>query len=735
MVRIISGLEKRMNFYTDVQLDTTRDTAILIRQSGRGANIKHYESRLLQESLIPFVMQKRKESDLTHTRIYDEGAGVSGRKGIDKRSILRQLHYDIADGLVGDIVLARADRLFRDKHFDKVSTFTILAEKMGIRVIVPASQGVIVYDFRVTKDLQTFQQDMQVAYNYIENQIGYMNRARNAKKARGLYGGGFLPLPLVLLRDGEKDDQKPVVYPEWQSCTVDLFTKFRDFGYELPRFYRYVEGLPCIFPFMSGEDMELYIPLTNLSKVASGYTFTSPHRLRSYMKNLALAGYAPGGRDENGDTFYIEGAWEAAISRELFEPAYASIEGEYIDGTPDATTNRPRQFRRNTYETDAILHGLVTSDNGTVNVFAQIEDEYPIYACFKGGYFGQSSRVGLNKQLKAWTLPCSEIDRIILERLIALVEYDPTWIERLKVYFAEAGKQGESKLSVLDIAIQKTQIALKRLSKAIVLLSEGNEDEELDPDDPIVKEHRKLSSTLRSLLKQRQEAAIETQEDPAKNIENFYHVLAHLRSEFTNKPPQTKKDIIKKLVSEVKIHVIAPHLYTLHITWVQPMAADRDDVALIWRSDPTRTEITTEWMKEEEDAVRELYPTSEQIVLMQRIPNKTPGQIRKKARELKVAWRKIGIERHFWWTITYTDLEVAAQFTTTQEQKELLWQEINRMAENTRRGKLTESWFLPIDMLSFSHVLEDTAVNDDGLSILSCTNCSANGYQKRRPSS
>src|SRR6266516_781173 len=144
--KIVSGSEKRTTFCKKINLDTSRDTAILIRQSGKGANIKHYESRLLQESLIPFVREARGESDLCHIRIYDEGAGVSGKKGIDKRLILRQLHYDIAAGLIGDIVLAHADRLFRDKHFDKVSTFTLLAERMGIKVIVPASLGVIVYD-------------------------------------------------------------------------------------------------------------------------------------------------------------------------------------------------------------------------------------------------------------------------------------------------------------------------------------------------------------------------------------------------------------------------------------------------------------------------------------------------------------------------------------------------------------------------------------------------------------
>src|SRR6266705_2128675 len=248
--KIISQEERTQVIKRNVSLDTSRKTAILIRQSGRGANVKHYESRLLQESLIPMVMQARGETDLSHVRIYDVGAGVSGRKGIDKRLILRQLHYDLADNLIGDIVLARADRLFRDKHFDKVSTFTLLAERMGIKVIVPASLGVIVYDLGVTKDLQTFQQDMQAAYAYIENQIGYMARARNNKIARGFYGGGCLPLPYVLLRDMPKEEQLPVIYEAWREEAIDLFKKFTEFHFELGRIARYYEGKPFLCPFM-----------------------------------------------------------------------------------------------------------------------------------------------------------------------------------------------------------------------------------------------------------------------------------------------------------------------------------------------------------------------------------------------------------------------------------------------------------------------------------------------------
>src|SRR5260370_39317904 len=98
-------------FQQSVQLDTSRNTAILIRQSRRGSDRAHIESRMLQESLIPFVKLARMEDALDNIHIFDEGAGVSGTQGIDKRNKLRELHVEFASNLIRDIVLARPGRL------------------------------------------------------------------------------------------------------------------------------------------------------------------------------------------------------------------------------------------------------------------------------------------------------------------------------------------------------------------------------------------------------------------------------------------------------------------------------------------------------------------------------------------------------------------------------------------------------------------------------------------------
>src|SRR5438552_17911776 len=105
--KIVSLDRPRNLFYPSVQLDTSRNTAILIRQSRRGSDKAHIESRMLQESLIPFVQEAREEETLDHIHIFDEGSGISGTKGVDKRKKLKSMMEEMVSNLIGDIVLAR----------------------------------------------------------------------------------------------------------------------------------------------------------------------------------------------------------------------------------------------------------------------------------------------------------------------------------------------------------------------------------------------------------------------------------------------------------------------------------------------------------------------------------------------------------------------------------------------------------------------------------------------------
>lgn len=204
--------------------------------------------------------------------------------------------------------------------------------------------SLIVYDFTNTKSLQAFQQEMQHAYAYLDIQIGYMNRVRAFKVSQGFYGGGPIPLPYVLLRDMPKETQVQVIYEPWREVAVDLFEKFTKFHFASGRIARYVEDKLCLFPFMPPEHLEVYQPVTALTKVNGGYTFASIDTLLAYLSNLTLAGFAYGGRDkETGETILIPNAFDAAVPLELLEPCYAAIKGEYLDGTPFHKNGKERQ--------------------------------------------------------------------------------------------------------------------------------------------------------------------------------------------------------------------------------------------------------------------------------------------------------------------------------------------------------------------------------------------------------
>ena len=137
----------------------------------------------------------------------------------------------------------------------------------------------------------------------------------------------------------------------------------------------------------------------------------------------------------------------------------------------------------------------------------------------------------------------------------------------------------------------------------------------------------------------------------------------------------------------------------------------------MWRSDPIKDERLTAWTTQEEEIVKMLYPQAPQREIMQALPYKTPGQIKKAAweRGIKRDYRHIDQTERFYWTVCDADLQAVAHYAGTTKERDYLYREINRMASETKRGSLTALWFLPLDMISFSHALCVTSENESGL--------------------
>jgi hypothetical protein len=691
-----------------IPIDVSRKTGVLIRQSRKGSDKNHYESRLRQESLVPLAMAMRGETDDSNILLYDEGAGVSGTKGYDQRPKLSKLYIDIANGVIGSIVVARADRLFRDKHFRNVSMFTEIAEAKKIILIVP---GRAIYDFTKIKDLQAFQKEMQDAYNYITTQVAYMIETRAQKVQRGYYGGGRLPAPYVIDKGVWKDEQKHIIYQPWLEPALTLFKKFHEYDFSLARIAAYIDGLPYLFPQPTLEDIRKYLFTTNMRVVAGGYTISSADSLKHYLSNLTLGGFAKIGRDEQGNELLLPNAFEAAIPMELLEPSYAAITGFYLDGTPfEQSRSITRQTRRKyTLQVPAVLHGFLTSSDGAVSLYSNIEDQNPHYLCNEGSRgegWEMKNRIGIYKQRKVWSLSCRELDRIILARLYDLVEYDSDMVERIKTFWESRKSDEVDERHVLKEQIRKAREQIDRLDTLLTKparpLTKATEDRYLT----------KLNDAEADLARlQKKQAELQELQEPNSVIPNFYYVLAHLPTEYKKLSVEKQKKMMRIVAKEVRIDMLSAHLFRLYIAWENGIAV-RPDVALLWRGiTPNNSEA---WTEEEDELMRMYYPDRPQIEVMQALPRFAWNRILERAQDLNIRrtiWHHGPYQLNLYHrTVRFDDLTAVAQLMQGEEEKERIRYLVNQLARQTSRGSISAHWFLPLDSISYAGI--DVAADD-----------------------
>jgi len=654
--------------------------------------------------MVPVAMEIRGDEDDSNILLYDEGAGVSGTKGYDERPKLSKLYIDIANDVTGSLVMARADRLFRDKHFRNVSMFTELAEKKRLKIIVP---GRAVYDFTKTKDLQAFQKEMQDAYNYLATQIVYLNETRQQKVQRGLYGGGHLPAPYVIDKNAWKDEQRPIIYQPWLETAIELFQQFYDSDFSLAYMARYIESRPHLFPYPPAEDLQRYKFFTAMTKTPTGYTITSLDALEHYLSNLTLAGYAKIGRDELGNQILLAGAFEAAVPMDLLAPCYAAITGHYPDGTPFDKWKDSRRSRKHTrqWESDAILHGFLRSDDGPVSFAINNAEGKSVksrYSCNEGtNLYGSTARyrVGIIQTKKVWAVSCKELDEIVLERLCELVQHDSGMADRIKALWENQKTGLVDEAQVLQAQIEKAEAQIRHLDN---LLTNPARPLSKQTEARYIEQLSEAEIALDNLLKKRE--AQKEKEDPACVIPNFYYVLSHLLTEYKKLNSEQQKKMIRKVIREIKLNMVSAHLFLLHIEWEDGIAL-RPDVALIWRGAMPNT--NEGWSKEEDEALIAIYPEASQIELMKAFPRFSWYRIYDRAklhgirrnRSMTSAGPRRANPYHR--TMTYKDLEAVANLTDKPDEKERLQEIANELARRTLSGGLSAHWLLPLDDISY----------------------------------
>jgi hypothetical protein len=172
------------------------------------------------------------------------------------------------------------------------------------------------------------------------------------------------------------------------------------------------------------------------------------------------------------------------------------------------------------------------------------------------------------------------------------------------------------------------------------------------------------------------------------------------------------------VVKSIRLNLVSPHLFLLHIEWEDGVAA-RPDVSLIWRG--TMNNTNEAWSEEEDGLLAALYPEASQLELLQAFSRFSWYRIcdRAKEHDIRRALPRQGRARLNFYhrTMTGQDLEAVAGLVQEPEKKERMQEIANALARETLRGELSAHWWLPLDEISYISDFEgiEGVLNGEGM--------------------
>lgn len=324
-MRTFKKYEPNDDFDLPKQLDRSRDTAVLIRQSDHRAAEDHAFSRESQLQLVAYAQRLRGDATSERVRVYDEGAGVSGQKRIDERVELNRLYNDIKQGPVGSVVIMHEDRLFRDEYHTNDTTFMQLLAEQDVLLFVRTDNRR--YDCTKPSDRNTLLEKMIASRNYLDDHVlGRMNGNQQAKALQGLFDGRMLPMGYVT--QGKKKQQTLVIYEPWAKVIRWLYERFQELG-NLYALGHEIDAMPYLFPDPTADDLLRYTFKIRMTKVPGGFKPASIDAIRYMLTNPVYIGAWV-----YDDAIVREDNHSAIVDRDLFLVAYHKITGRNLQGEP-----------------------------------------------------------------------------------------------------------------------------------------------------------------------------------------------------------------------------------------------------------------------------------------------------------------------------------------------------------------------------------------------------------------
>jgi DNA invertase Pin-like site-specific DNA recombinase len=594
-----------------------------IRRSSESQVKNNAMSEVLQDEKMQTRLEARGFAEFEKI---DTDDGKSGQKMIEDRAGLEYL-YDLIKGrkringkLIGAVSAFNASRLWRDPSHVYYNDFIAMLVKFQVpyidykRVYWPDSYN--------CSDMDALRAEFIKALATLQQITDYALPARYEAVTQGSYGGHAIPIGFPIV--GAKSNRKYRVYEPHRELIEYLFKRFKSLHCNLPRLLRELRDSDFTFPpFDSSVTDVPHIALPFVS--GKGYEVNNRNALISILTNRAYIGHYIFTRREPSTieidektgkrvrrsgkpiaSYVNEHHHEAIIDRDLFDFAYTTLTGETLTGE----VVKVKSERRYGVQTHALLEGLLFSATN------------PCYCM--AGTNTYIARLKDRRGTVVVVVPIAELDKVYSKMVELSLIFDVN---------NEASTLVEAVEKAQEQTVEKRGDTQEELNKVLSGIKGWELDKESCRATGNIYGLNEANQQLTTLYARRDrlQAEIQQTDNDTSKIEKLSTLIHTAIGQWHSWPFEQRRLLTKLLVRYADVSEVTPHILKLEVFfnyWPYQMAM------LFYRKHGTNKE----WTTEENDILRNLYPTSDRLDVLKALPRRNWDSITTQARneELKL---------------------------------------------------------------------------------------------------
>jgi len=433
---------------------------------------------------------------------------------------------------------------------------------------------------------------------------------KNTASNNGYYDGRFLS-PGYIVDRSDPLRKKYIIYRPHAEIVAWLFQRFFELDGNFPALRREVEEMPYLFP-----EFEPWVDHKNIGKFLVRRIKDGPYKgnykpsekgLRSILTNPVYIGWwlpLDGGCIENNH--------EPIIDDELFTYAHKRLSTHDLNGE----RQKPAVTKNGSLE--AILKKVIKDSRGHA-VYAKAD---------KQGYYVVCTYGSLSQHYEV-SVRVKKIDEVFLEKFLERVQsIDPERFSDWEDVREQMQRDKESR----EENIRKQLVKAQERRQAVL-------DVLTNPDMPKTKQMlidlstqcAGLEEKIAKLEKDLTPPPVEEEEEDEAILYEISTLIPRITELWPRLPFLKRMRFIGALVRKVVLRSVVPSWLEIQIEW--KMEGWGTDIAYIKESRGTGSK----WTAEEEQALRDLYPSSDVETIRRVLPNRSWMGIINHAKKLNIA--------------------------------------------------------------------------------------------------